>query len=75
MTHNLLPHMRGIAPVSPDPKMHFNQLQNGNGGNGIVNGSWFESEKLRRDFRNLKSHDLASPMFIPGIIKESPRPS
>ena len=37
-------------------------------------GNWFEAEKQRRDFRNLKSHDLASPMFIPGIIKESPRP-
>ena len=28
MANNQLPHMRGIAPVSPDPKMHFNQLHN-----------------------------------------------
>jgi len=74
MTNNQLPHMRGIAPVSPDPKMHFSQLHNQQGANGMLGGNWFENEKHRLNFRNLKMQDLASPMYLPNIIKESPRP-
>lgn len=43
------------------------------GGSNMVS-NWFEAERRAKDFRNLKAHDLASPMFMPGIIKESPRP-
>jgi hypothetical protein len=35
--------------------------------------TWLEAESRAKDFRDLKAHDLASPMFMPGIIKESPR--
>jgi len=35
--------------------------------------SWFEAEQRHKDFSDLKHHDLASPMFMPGVIKESPR--
>ena len=40
----------------------------------MIGNNWFENEKHRLNFRNLKSHDLASPMYLPNIIKESPRP-
>jgi hypothetical protein len=65
--------MRGVAPVTPDPKMHINSIANSFGGNNSIY-TWFEAEARAKDFRgDLKAHDLASPMFMPGIIKESPR--
>jgi len=64
-----MPHIRGIAPVSPDPKSHFNQMHNNNDGH-----NWFENQKNRLNFRNLKNYDLVSPMYLPKELKESPRP-
>ena len=66
--------MRGVAPMTPDPKMHINSLANQVGGPHSMYNTWFEAEARHKDFRDLKHHDLASPMFMPGIIKESPRP-
>ena len=63
--------MRGVAPVTPDPKMHIDAINSGHVG-GLT--SWLESDSQTKDFRDLKNLDLASPMFMPGIIKESPRP-
>jgi len=67
--------MRGVAPVTPDPKMHINSLTNQIGGNNSMFNTWLEAESRAKDFRDLKTNDLASPMFMPGIIKESPRPT
>jgi len=66
--------IRGMPPVTPDPKMHMKMSLSGNGiGSTSVLNSWFEAEQRHKDFSDLKAHELASPMFMPGIIKESPR--
>lgn len=62
--------MKGVAPVTPDPKMHMNSLSQQLG--GTQSYTWFESNLLAKDFPDLKA-DMASPMFMPNIIKESPR--
>jgi hypothetical protein len=66
--------LRGMPPVTPDPKMHMSIAQGANGlaSHASVMNSWHEAEQRHRDFSDLK---LASPMFMPGIIKESPRPN
>jgi len=65
--------MKGIAPVTPETKQHFGGVgglpsHGGRQGRGPVVG-WPEYHK---DYRDIKHHDLNSPMFLGGIIKESP---
>jgi hypothetical protein len=60
--------MRGAAPITPDPKKHMKA----SAGHQSIFHSWFEAEARAKDF---KHNDIASPMFMPGIIKESPRPA
>lgn len=55
-----------MAPVTPDHKMHLS-FAHGSGGKGMKSGlhNWYDHGGLK-DLLN-------SPMYMPGIIKESPR--
>lgn len=55
-----------MPPVTPDHKMHMS-FSHGSGGVGLKSGlhNWYE-HGLVKDLLN-------SPMYMPGIIKESPR--
>ena len=70
--------MRG--GVTPDPKMHMSsgsrrdRLAAGHGGGDNWYERFHETTLGKAQFRDLKN-DLNSPMCMPGIIKESPRPS
>jgi len=42
------------------------------GGNPSMLNYMFENEMRQKNYRDF-NHELASPMFMPNIIKESPR--
>ena len=70
--------MRG--GVTPDPKMHMSSSgRRDRLAAGPGSEHWYERfhETVlgKAQYRDIKAHDLNSPMCMPGIIKESPRPS
>lgn len=54
----------GLAPVTPDHKLHYSHGLGGPGNQSRLH-NWYEHGGLK-DLLN-------SPMYMPGIIKESPR--